>query len=391
MPNNVHRAVFVPLASLVAASLLTACGGGGSDTPAPTVQVTVSAQAQPSGVYDILTPITVQAQVRVNAVAAADNTVVNLSLTGGGFTPAAPGTRGGTATTTLTASTPGVHTLQASTVVSGITATGSQTLILRPAPTPVELMVPAYFTPGSGTGWAQLAAAAATTPAVRITAILNPSNGIFTSANSQFLQASRNLVASGGSVIGYVYTRYGSGARSLADIKTNIDRYLDLYGRGVISGIFLDEMASDVRQLDFYREIYNYIKAKDATLRVVGNPGTVPPEAFAAVADQLVTFEGTASQYQAFDPRVRATWLNTQANARQAALVHDALSCTDMQTAARAAVTGRYNAGVFYATNLQFDAVTGVGNPWASLPSYWSQLVATIHALNTGAPSLPTC
>ena len=131
----------------------------------------------------------------------------------------------------------------------------------------LELLVPAYFYPVDDgvTYWQTLADAA---PDVAITAILNPSNGIFTTADAATLQAARNLVTAGGKVIGYVYTRYGNGTRSMADIKTNIDRYLALYGRDVISGIFLDEMASDARQIDFYREIYSYIKSKDAALRV---------------------------------------------------------------------------------------------------------------------------
>ncbi len=51
-----------------------------------------------------------------------------------------------------------------------------------------------------------------------------------------------------------MYTRYGTGSRSLADIKTNIDRYLDLYGSSVISGIFLDEMSGNETHIPFYRE-----------------------------------------------------------------------------------------------------------------------------------------
>mgnify|MGYP006142196155 CR=1 FL=1 len=126
-----------------------------------------------------------------------------------------------------------------------------------------------------------------------------------------------------------------------AAVKANIDAYFALYGRNLISGIFLDEMASDTRQLEFYREIYNYIKGKDASLRVLGNPGMIPAEAFSSVADQLVTFEGTAAQYQNYDPRTNATWLYSLANTRQASLVHNADTCTAMQAMVRAAASGR--------------------------------------------------
>lgn len=378
------------LAAVSTAALLTACGGGGSDSPAATVLLSVTAQPSSSGVYDTRTPIPVQAQVQVNGSAAPDGTVVSLALQGGSFTPVAPTTRAGAATSSLTASSPGVQTLQASATVNGVTASTSQTLILRPAPAALEILVPAYFLPSTNTGWSQMAAAAASTPDVRITAILNPSNGVFTTANASLLQAARELVNAGGAVVGYVYTRYGTGARPMSEIKTNIDRYLDLYGRGVISGIFLDEMAADARQIEFYREIYSYIKAKDASLRVLGNPGLIPAQAYSAVADQLVTFEGTASQYQNYDPRTNAPWLYSLANTQLASLVHNADTCTAMQAMVRSAASGRYNAGAVYSTHLPYDAATGVGNPWASLPTYWTSLVSTVRAVNTGT-ALPAC
>lgn len=395
-PKTMHRLHPNPLrllATLSAAAALAACGGGGgggADAPAASVQLAVSALPSSSGVYDTRSPISVQAQVQVNGSAAPDGTVVSFAMQGGSFTPAAPATRTGAATSTLTGTSPGVQTLQASATVNGVTASSSQTLILRPAPAALEILVPAYFLPVTNDGWSQMAAAAASTPAVRITAILNPSNGVFTTANASLVQATRELVNAGGSVVGYVYTRYGTGARPMSEIKTNIDRYLDLYGRGVISGIFLDEMASDTRQLEFYREIYNYIKGKDASLRVLGNPGMIPAEAFSSVADQLVTFEGTAAQYQNYDPRTNATWLYSLANTRQASLVHNADTCTAMQAMVRAAASGRYNAGSVYSTQLPFNAVTGVGNPWASLPTYWTSLVSTVRAVNAGT-ALPAC
>ena len=61
-----------------------------------------------------------------------------------------------------------------------------------------------------------------------------------------------------------------------------------------------------------------------------------------------------------------------------------------MQTAVQAAASARYNHGLVYATNLQYNPTTQVGNPWASLPSYWSSLVGTVRAINT-ATALPAC
>jgi hypothetical protein len=274
--------------------------------------------------------------------------------------------------------------------VSGTRGTGSQTIYLRPQPAPLEILVPAYFTPSVNTGWSQLAASSAASPSVAITAILNPTNGIFTAADSKSLQAAHNLVNAGGKVIGYVYTRYGTGTRSLADIKTNIDRYFDLYGSAVVSGIFLDEMSSSETQIDFYRQIYQYIKARSTSLRVVGNPGAIPAAAYANVVDAMVSFEGPVSNFQQFDPRISTPWLYTLSNTRNAMLVHNANTCAAMQTAVQSAASARYNHGLVYVTDLQYQPATQVGNPWASLPSYWSALVSTVEAINIAA-TLPAC
>lgn len=187
-------------------------------------------------------------------------------------------------------------------------------------------------------------------------------------------------------------TRYGTGERSLAAIKANIDSYFTHYGSGLLGGIFLDEMAATADRLDFYRELYAYIKAKDASLRVVGNPGSIPVSGYAAVADVLTVFEGKGSTFQGYDPRANSNtqWLYTRANSTQAALVHNVSDCTAMQTAAQAATSARYNTGLFYATPLEYEPATGVGNPWAGLPSYWDKLLQTVRSINAGS-TVPTC
>lgn len=254
----------------------------------------------------------------------------------------------------------------------------------------MEILVPAYFYPTTVSAWSTLAASAAANPSVTITAIMNPNNGIFTSADANFTRASTQFVAAGGHLLGYVSTGYGKGNRTMADIKTNIDRYLQWYGRERISGIFLDEMASDSKKLAFYQEIYSYIKATDPSLRVVGNPGMIPDADYAQVADALVSFEGTAADYQAYDPRPQNVWLYTHANTTQAMLTHNTAGCAAMQTALQGAATARNNAGLVYATDREFNFATGVGNPWSALPAYWDTMVTTVDAINSGT-SLPNC
>ena len=373
--------------------LLAACGGGGSgnsDGPSGSDVVAVQFTAPAAeDVYTASAPLALAARVTVNGADAADGTAV--SFAAGTSAAAAGSTKGGIATATISGAPAGRQQLQASATVSGRTATAVRTVYLRPAPSPLEVLVPAYFYPtGAGAAaWATLTAGTAANPAVKVTAILNPSDGVFTRTDASILGAATQFAAAGGRLLGYVYTGYGD--RSVAAIKANIDAYFSYYGRGLIGGIFLDEMAATPGKLSVYRELYEYIKAKDPALRVVGNPGMVPAAGYAEVADMLTVFEGKGSTFQGYDPRtVEADWVYTRASGTQAALVHNVASCEAMQTAVQSAASARYNTGVFFATSLEFEPATGVGNPWNGMPAYWSSLLQTVRSVNAGQ-SLPAC
>jgi hypothetical protein len=395
---------FAPLQPLVRtlalglASLVAACGGGGggSSDSAPSgggnsSQVSVQFSAPAAGdVFTVGQGVAVAAHVAVNGADAADGTAVAFSAAAATATAA---TRTGTASTTLNGLAAGSQQLQATATVNGSTASAARTVYLRPAPQPLQVLVPAYFYPsGSGaTAWDAMTAGAAAQPGVHVTAILNPSNGPAGSADPVITRAATAFTQAGGQLVGYVYTRYGTGERSLADIRADIDAYFSFYGRSLVQGIFLDEMAATANRLAFYREIYNYIKAKDASLQVIGNPGAIPVAGYADVADVLITFEDQGAAYANYDPRTPAwNWLYTLPNTRQAALVHNVDDCAAMQTAVQAAASPRNQAGWVYMTHRAFNPATGVGNPWNGLPSYWTALLGTVNSVNTGR-ALPAC
>lgn len=399
MPQSSTRAP-ARWARLALAALLTACGGGGGSgdgAPPPGgggssggggVSVSFSAP-QAQDVFSTSEPLTLTARVTVNGAAVADGTPVRFSSAPGPF--AATGTtQNGWASATLSGATAGRQELNATATVSGQTATAARVVYLRPAPRPLALLVPAYIYPSaSGSAWDRLAASAASTPGVQLTAIMNPTNGVFTSADTNYARAAGRLVAAGGRVLGYVHTRYGSGERTLAQVQANVDAYLALYGRGVISGFFIDEMSSDPSRLPFYRTLFDHIKGRDASLQVVGNPGAVPAAAYAEVADVLVTLEGGNAGFQDYDPR-STPWLYSQPNARLAALVHNVRGCAAMQTAVRQAATARNHLGMLYVTDQEYNPVTRAGNPWGALPAYWNGLVLAVDAANRGVPP-PAC
>lgn len=265
------------------------------------------------------------------------------------------------------------------------------------APTPsatntrtLQVLVPAYAYPVPGSTWDQLTLTTKAMPSVAVTAILNPSNGPGKKLDAQYLQAVAAFTQAGGKVIGYVSTRYGAGTPSQATVRTHIDRYLAFYGRENISGFFIDEMADNSARLGFYRDVYAYIKGLDSKLLVVGNPGTLPIADYAKVADTLVTFEGQAGAYAAFNPQPTYNWVYDYDASKQATLVHDALTCPAMQASLSTAASARSHTGWAYVTDLHYDYANNVGDPWAGLPAYWDKLLASVDAINKGL-GLPAC
>ncbi len=390
--HSLRPLALVPLLT----ALLAGCGGGSDNTTTPStpsgqVGVQFTTPTDADNVQTVGAAIPVAVGVTFNGASAADGAAVVWGAANASFSPARSSSVDGKAATTMVGTEAGALQLQASATVSGQTASTRKTIYLRPAPQPLEVLVPAYFYPyENASPWDQLISGAQAHPSVQVTAILNPNNGIFSNADEQYARAISDFTGAGGQVIAYVSTSYGTGARSLTDIKQNIDRYLRYYGRDQLSGFFLDEMAATSDRLAFYRELYNYIKGLDSELRVVGNPGTFTVADYAGVADVLVTFEGKASTYASFNPQDGHAWVYGRANTAQAMLVHNATNCAAMQTAVRAAATARSNTGMVYATDLLYEPATDTGNPWAALPSYWTPLLDTVSALNRGT-ALPGC
>ncbi|SFU39366.1 Spherulation-specific family 4 [Paenacidovorax caeni] len=397
--HHTPRAPYRLAASLLAlTAALAGCGGGGSSdsggstpTPTPTQQINVAftSPSAANNVHDINTPVYLEVRVDVNDNPAANNTPVIFNGAAASFAPVQAMTIGGKATTTFQGNQVGPLQVQATTTVSNQSKSESRTLYIRPKREPLEVLVPAYFSPGKNSPWDTLISGAKSYPDVRITAILNPNDGIFTKEDTKFTEAITAFKAQGGKVIGYVSTAFGNGKRSVADVKANIDAYRTYYP--TIDGIFLDEMASSANRLDFYRDIYSYIKGLDATLHVVGNPGTFPSAAYAGVANALVTFEDKEEDYRGIDPQqLGNTWVYDRANSAQVMLAHNAGTCTAMQNAVKTANLARTNAGVVYVTDLEYDSATNTGNPWATLPTYWTQLLGTVDAINKSR-ALPSC
>ncbi len=261
-----------------------------------------------------------------------------------------------------------MHNLPKNFVVCLLVALTSATVGVKTVRAELEIIVPAYFYPGGGGAglWGQLNTAAGQVP---LTAIMNPGNGPGLAVDSNYVLVVNSLRAAGGKVIGYVYTSYG--ARPIANVLADVDRYDMFYN---VDGIFVDEMANTrpAQKLNYYKSIYDHVKAIDPLWEVMGNPGTTTIEQYLTwpTVDSFMVFEGFGSDYPAYSP---SSWNFNYDSSQFVHLVH-AETSTDLQTDLALAVT-RNAGGIF---------VTGdvLPNPWDTLPTYWAAEVAAVAQIN---------
>jgi len=238
---------------------------------------------------------------------------------------------------------------------------------LKSAQAELEVIVPAYFYPVPNSPWDDLNSAASQ---VNITAIMNPGSGPGVAPDSNYVAAVDSLRAAGGKVIGYVHTLFG--ARDLATVLSEIDDYAAWYN---IDGIFIDEMSNTgpAGTLDYYRDIYNYMKGINPAWELTGNPGTNTLEQYLTwpTADRLIITENFGANYASFTP---AAWVDDYQRSQFGNLIHAEPSSSSMEAQLLQAIAN--NAGSIYITD---DVLP---NPWDTLPSYWQAKIDAIEMLN---------
>jgi hypothetical protein len=207
-----------------------------------------------------------------------------------------------------------------------------------------RLLIPAYVPPD-----AVLELVRAVRPRLLV---INPASGPGTSRDRAYRDAVRAAQRAGGRVLGYVPTGYGM--RDPAQVAVDIDRYESWYGT---DGIFLDEAATAVDQLAYYRGLAAHVRAAGERL-VVLNPGTVPDRAYFDVADVIVTFEGPYPRYAAA-LEAAPEWTRELDPERVAVLVYGA-----SREQAVDVVAGSEHVGYVYATSGTLP------DPWRTLPAY---------------------
>jgi hypothetical protein len=294
---------------------------------------------------------------------------------------------------------------------------GAQSVALAEPSTSLQLLVPAYGNPANPAGkymWDNLINVAKIA-GNRLNVILNPSSGPGGSTidpnyiNPNGPDPLLELKNAGALVYGYVATGYG--ARNLAAVKADIDKYFNpsyyLNTGFQINGIFLDEMSNDLADVGYYQAIRAHIKNKNNTAKIIGNPGTSSTENptgqtqytvtdYANTADTLVTFENTGRDYR--NNYTPPSWVDNFSADRFAHLIHSGprlLGNINQQTPTYVDLAKSRKAGMIYITNDKLviankgtndEIVTN--DPWNTLVSYWNQEVKAVLGISMN-PSIP--
>lgn len=251
----------------------------------------------------------------------------------------------------------------------------------------VNFLVPAYANPCCVDGpaaWSQLIAFAGNSPNVGVHVIFNPASGPGLATDPNFVDGLGNgplvdLREAGGVTYGYVATTFG--ARPSAEVLADIDLYYDALYVGLLDGVFFDEMSTDLADVGYYAALRDYVKTKDASARVIGNPGVsgvVNPSGqvafgvtdYAMSMDTIVTFENFGTEYAT--NYVAPSWVDDFTSDHFAHIVH---TQPTWDTSLVALAASR-NAGFLFVTD---DVLP---NPFDRLGVYTAAEVADLVTFN---------
>lgn len=153
-----------------------------------------------------------------------------------------------------------------------------------------SVAVPAYF--WSSTQWDRMLVSSQELRYV----VMNPDSGPGTVSYPSFVTKVATARTQGAMVVGYVDTGYG--ARALATVKAEIDKYRTWYG---VNAFFFDQTPYDCAQIAYYQQVEDYVRAQAGGF-IFHNPGMNPQECYLDVADVVVNFEGSEASYNAWTP-----------------------------------------------------------------------------------------
>jgi hypothetical protein len=164
-----------------------------------------------------------------------------------------------------------------------------------PDPSPIADLIPKtgvfvalYMWPG-GSGddhWQKVIDEKTKHPSVPIVAAFNPSSGPGNNKDPTIASWVNKLKQAGVIAIGYTYDDYG--ARSLAALKADADKYKNWYNA---DGLFIDEFTNKAGFENHYSSVTAYAKSIGMKM-TMGNPGTDVPRSYIGTVDVINITEG---------------------------------------------------------------------------------------------------
>ena len=247
------------------------------------------------------------------------------------------------------------------------------------AQTQPQLLIPAYGNPCCDAGksmWDNLLSSAQNST-VPLHIIFNPASGAGTARDPNYLNAQgagilADVHEAGAVIYAYIASHYAK--KSLEAIKIELDRYFEQYYRGVIDGVFIDEMSNDLKDVAYYQTLYSYIKKQYNHAPIIGNPGTAyianstqqsryNRDDYASSVDIMVTFENKQSEYKS---------IKNSAHAAIAHIVHSAIAWNNELE--QKIIDNQVD--YIYVTPDTLD------NPYDSLSDYWTKLRTLVERLS---------
>jgi hypothetical protein len=225
------------------------------------------------------------------------------------------------------------------------------------------VMVPLYSYPGPS--WDSVIQAKLANPSVPIVAIINPHNGPGRYYDPAYAAGIARLRAAGITVLGYDYTSYGG--RSIASAMADVEAYKGWYP---VNGIFFDEMPDVSGYQAYYASLSSFADSLGLNF-TVGNPGHSLPSSYLGTVSQIVTYEDQGLPSA-------ADLANSTLDMPRSQLVMIAYGVGQLSDSTVAELSDY--AGYLYVTD------QGLPNPYASLPDYFSKLVAALAPPTSTSP-----
>lgn len=191
--------------------------------------------------------------------------------------------------------------------------------------------------------------------------VLNPNNGPGSNTDTLYDQYTywMYLIDQKKAIlIGYVYSNYGN--RNINEVKNDIDTWVSIYPK--VKGFFIDETSSDSSKINYYQEIYNYIKAKNPQHFVIFNHGVIPEPSYFSFCDIDIVFENSPDKINDYKPNDAMLSLN---KSKFAAIIHSAKE-EDLEKIL--SYMDESQIGYIYITD---DILP---NPYNTLAKFWDQL-----------------